>query len=247
MPSEMRAKISAGMKGIKFTEEHKANIRTSAQTRKSPPPFTKEHLRNLSKAHKGKKHTEEAKRKISASQRGSLGPNWKGGYSAKGIPTYNTYAHKISFAEKVRRCPSDNKILQVTCAYCGKFFTPKIQHIEGRLMAFNNLNNGENRFYCSASCKHECPIYHVHNWPKGFKLGTGREVQPELRQMVFERDGWECQKCGEKEPLHCHHFEGILHNPIESADADACITLCKPCHQFAHSQKGCRNVDLVCK
>ena len=246
MPEETKVKITSTMTGKQFTPEHKANIKKAAKTRKKPPPFTKEHRRNLSKAHKGRKLSEEAKRKRSA-RRGHLSGGWKGGYSTKGIPAYDTYAQKIAFAEKVRRDPGDSNILQVTCAYCGKFFTPKIQHVEGRVMGFNNLNQGENRFYCSEACKHECPIYHVHNWPKDFKIGTGREVQPELRQMVFERDNWECQKCGEKEPLHCHHFEGVLHNPIESADVDACITLCKPCHQFAHSQKGCRPVDLACK
>lgn len=51
--------------------------------------------------------------------------------------------------------------------------------------------------------------------------------------------------------LHCHHFEGIEINPIESADIDQCITLCKKCHIWDHKnpcpikdykRKPCKNV-----
>jgi 5-methylcytosine-specific restriction endonuclease McrA len=79
---------------------------------------------------------------------------------------------------------------------------------------------------------------------KGFKPSTSREVQPELRQMVFERDEWTCQRCESTTSLHCHHITGIEQNPIESADVDNCITFCKDCHKWVHSQEGCRYFDL---
>jgi hypothetical protein len=47
--------------------------------------------------------------------------------------------------------------------------------------------------------------------------------------------------------LECHHIEGILYNPIESADVDMCVTLCENCHNYIHSQRGCKYSDLVCK
>ena len=109
------------------------------------------------------------------------------------------------------------------------------------------LDNGEARFYCSQSCKSNCPIYNQKKYPKGFKKATSREVQPELRQLVFERDNWTCIKCGATSNLHCHHMEGIKHNPIESCDIDMCITLCKSCHKEVHKQKDCRYTDLRCK
>ena len=39
-------------------------------------------------------------------------------------------------------------------------------------------------------------------------------------------------------------MEGIEQNPIESADIDLGIALCKSCHDFIHSQNGCRRIDL---
>ena len=62
--------------------------------------------------------------------------------------------------------------------------------------------------------------------------------------MVFAQDSWECQLCSSIENLHCHHITGVEQNPIESADIDNCITLCKVCHKYIHSQEGCRYYDL---
>ena len=79
---------------------------------------------------------------------------------------------------------------------------------------------------------------------------TSREVQPELRQMRLEKDDYTCQKCHrtiDEAELHCHHITGVEQNPIESADLDNCITLCKKCHKWAHTQKGCRYFELMCK
>jgi hypothetical protein len=47
--------------------------------------------------------------------------------------------------------------------------------------------------------------------------------------------------------LHCHHIEGVEKNPIESADLDNTITLCKKCHKWAHTQEGCRYFELRCE
>jgi len=39
--------------------------------------------------------------------------------------------------------------------------------------------------------------------------------------MRLEMDDYVCQKCGmtiDETELHCHHIEGVMKNPIESAD-----------------------------
>jgi hypothetical protein len=75
-----------------------------------------------------------------------------------------------------------------------------------------------------------------------------QELQPELRKMVFERDDWSCIKCGSDTNLHClYHMEGLNQNPLESADVDICITLCKKCHIEVHKKKDCRYSDMRCK
>ena len=201
---------------------------------------------------KGKKISVEGRKNLSISAKkqyaeGRRPPSWKGGYSKNNIPTYNTYAPQIDWCEKVRRNKEDKNILEVKCAYCGKWYTPTIQNICDRIGALNNSNSMyEGRLYCSDECKQECPIFNQRKYPKGFKQATSREVQPELRQMVLKRDNYTCQKCGSKKFLHCHHVEGIRWEPLESADIDKCITLCKICHKLAHKKEGCGYHEMKC-
>jgi len=165
------------------------------------------------------------------------------------IVIYKTYAHQISYVEEVRGDPENEELLQVKCDYCGKWFSPKRSAIQNRIAALDGRMRGEQRLYCSEECKSLCPIFHKQKY-SAEETNTkqlSREVQPELRQMVFERDEWTCIKCGAIKSLQCHHIEGILWNPIESADIDICVTFCTKCHSEAHKDEGCRYSDLQCK
>lgn len=233
-----------------ITEEHKKNIsdslmgiKRSEKTKRKMSESTKGKNHPMWNTHHSKKH----KRKISESIKGKNHPNYKGGYTSKNIPRYDTYAHQISYAEEVRHSPEDKNVLQVKCTYCNKWYTPKLTNIISRVQVLNGNCIGEARLYCSEECKQNCPIYHKIKYPKGFKPSTSREVQPQLRQLVFERDNWTCQKCGKEENLHCHHITGIMLNPLESADVDNCITLCKDCHKFMHTLPNCGYYQLRCK
>lgn len=139
---------------------------------------------------------------------------------------------------------SSNGNLMCKCAYCGEWFEPTRLQIQSRINAIKKTCGTENRLYCSQSCKTSCPIYNQNKWPKGYKPSTSREVQPELRQLVFERDNYICQKCNKHKDnlevgIHCHHKEGILWEPLQSADMDMCITLCEDCHKEVHGIDGC--------
>lgn len=162
---------------------------------------------------------------------------------------YNTYANKISFADKVRRNKDNPDILETACTYCNDWFISTRINISTRA---KRINDDLSRLYCSDKCKKECSIYWKTNTSKDYQLVTSREVQPELRQLVFERDNWTCQKCNLhknklKVGLHCHHIKGIRWEPIESADKDKCITYCKNCHEETHQIPGCRKVDMKCR
>jgi len=213
--------------------------------------------------HEGRQRTEETKRKISEKAklrigdknpnynngnkiRGDKNPNWKGGYHTKGLPLFSTYEHQLKTYDDVRSNKKDKNILEIKCTYCGGWFIPPLSEISYRISAIRGQRKGysEHRLYCSNNCKQECPIFWKQKWPKGFKLATSREVQPELRQLVFKRDNYQCVKCVSEGPLHCHHITGIELNPIESADVDNCITLCKKCHQKVHKQDGCKYNDM---
>jgi 5-methylcytosine-specific restriction endonuclease McrA len=201
----------------------------------------------------GKHHTEEARKKMRESKRGKyVGENsysWKGGYNSNGIPLYDTYAPQLEWCEEVRRNADDPNVLEVRCTYCDKWYIPKIWQVKNRIGSLKDSYNGENRFYCSENCKHACPIYNKkpetlikEDAVRAGKmpwLELDREVQHELRQMVLERDGYVCQKCGSTENLHCHHILPVAVEPLLSADIDNCITLCADCHKAVHKLPGC--------
>lgn len=169
---------------------------------------------------------------------------WKGGLVDRNVVLFKDYVAKLSITDKVRE--GENEVLEVACSYCGRYFVPTRNQVSHRMSALDGRLTGEARFYCSSSCKKNCGVFWQRKYPKGYAKSTSREVQPELRQMVFARDNWECQICGTDDNLHCHHIEGIKQNPIESADLDNCITLCKTHHKFVHSNVGCRYFDLKC-
>jgi hypothetical protein len=192
----------------------------------------------------GKHHTEETKRKISSRARG---------YFKNNIPVYNTYAHQIDWCEKVRRNADDLNILEVQCTYCGRWYVPTINNVHHRAQFLKGSNRykGEHRLYCSEQCKQACPIYHKrpNDLMKEDAVRAGRlkwlemnrEVQPELRQMVLERDEYRCRKCGATDkPLHCHHILPVAVEPLLSADIDNCMTLCVDCHKEVHQKDGCK-------
>jgi hypothetical protein len=233
------------------TEETKRKI-SLIHKNKSVSEITRKNLSNSMSGRNngmfGKKHTEETKQKISKTRenyKGENHPNWKGGVTKNNIPFYNTFFSKLELIEECRK--TEEGCLEVKCTYCGKWFIPKRNHIKNRIESINKLSKGESRLYCNTSCKYNCPIYRQRKYEKGYKPSTSREVQPELRKLVFQRDDWTCIKCGSQSNLHCHHIEGIVQNPIESADMDLCITLCKLCHKEVHKQKDCRYNDLRCK
>lgn len=246
--SETAKKISMSNMGRAVSSETRRRLSIS-HTGKI---FSEEHRKNLSIANTGKVLSVETKKKISKNNVRRIGfsnHSWKGGVKALGITTYDTQRDKLKPYEEIRK-QKGTEALEVRCTYCNKWFTPTYKAVRSRLDAINNLNKGEQRFYCSENCKQVCPTYQKKIYPKGFKHTTSREVSTQLRQMVFERDNWICQICGKttKEiQLHCHHMDPVAQIPMFQNDIDSCITLCKDCHKMVHSRKGCRYVDLQCK
>ena len=172
---------------------------------------------------------------------------WKGGVTELSIPLYDKYAHQIDWCEDTRRDPENKDYLQVRCTNsgCKKWFMPITESVWARVSRLNSII-GEGRFYCSENCKHSCSLYRQRLYFKGNKPHQ-ESRDPDWSKMVKERDNYECQICGSTEDLIAHHFEGLEQNPIESADIDMGITLCKICERRAHKDKGCRYVDLTKK
>lgn len=158
---------------------------------------------------------------------------------------FSTYASQLSFAEQVNE--SEEGLLICKCTYCGKTFTPTNSQVGDRIVALNNDNKGEARFYCSENCKKACPIYGRVKYPKGFKKATSREVPAEFRQFALKEKNYTCEKCGSTEDgLHVHHIEGYTEQPMFVADIVNVMVVCKTCHVKIHSQKGCNYNDYHC-
>jgi len=162
--------------------------------------------------------------------------------------TFKRFGNKLTIDESPK-IASDMCSLEVRCKYCNRYFIPTISAVKRRIASLIGNQGGSQYLYCSSNCQNSCSLYNQKMFPKGF-IGLhqpSREVQAELRQMVFEIDGWECQRCGvttQEAELHCHHLTGVELNPIESADVDNCITLCKLHHNELHSRKGCTYADF---
>jgi len=165
-------------------------------------------------------------------------------YAKNNIPVYDTYVKQLEpYGVSCRKNKEDSNVLEVKCMYCDRWYIPTLSSIWSKIQCINGNSLGECNLYCSNECKQACPTYKQILYPKGFKddkTNTSREVQPALRKLVLKRDNYTCQRCGATDiELHCHHYEGIEVNPIESADADNCITLCKNCHNDIHKADKC--------
>jgi len=240
------------MFGKHWSEEVRNKIRktlTGKYCGENSPMFgthqSEETKKKLREANFGKVASEETKCKMRQLV-GEKGHNWKGGLVSKNLASYDTYAPQISWCESVRRDPEEESILQVKCAYCGRWYKPTMKAVSHRVENLNGKTTSEARFYCSDGCKQACPIYKQRTRYKFQKGDYTREVQAQLRQMVFERDNWACIKCTNTKELHCHHIEGIRWEPLESTDIDKCVTLCKNCHKQIHKIEGCNPSDMRC-
>lgn len=201
----------------------------------------------------GKTHSKEVRKRLSDFRKemtGEKSSRWRGGVHKNNIALYETYHSKLSWCEEVRRDPEDEKMLNVKCAFCGKWYRPTRTSVLNRDKALSgkliNRYASENRFYCSEKCKKLCPVFEQKKYPKDNKPYYSRIDQKEWSNLVKTRDCFRCVKCGSTENLIAHHKEGIRWEPLESADIDMGITLCKKCEREVHSTEGCKVSDMRC-
>ncbi len=173
---------------------------------------------------------------------------------------YDIYYEKLKpyYGEDIRQDPENPELIQVRCYNhsCREWFNPTNNQVSNRLIAINNISRGSANMYCSEDCKKSCAVYNKRKYPEGMSpKEMSREVQPELRKLVLERDNYTCQRegCGKSLSefpdlvLHCHHKFPLNEDPVCSADIDNCITVCAECHKIIHTTvPGCTYAELRC-
>jgi len=206
-----------------------------------------------------KEHFRKQKRK-SLKKTSSVVKQRKKNYYTSLLKYESKLTKRLSKYEEVRQDSDNPELAQVKCTYhnCKKvWFNPTVMQASNRLKAINN-GIGELRFYCSDECKNKCPMYWQKDDKKVLVQGNPeiiqeellKEVDPEFREMVFERDNYTCCNCGRSKDeypdliLQCHHIESKTLNPMMDCDLDNAKTLCFECHLKAHQKDGCKYYQL---
>lgn len=115
----------------------------------------------------------------------SNNPNWKGGYYTNDIPFYDTYSLQISFCESVRKNQNDINILEVKCAYCGKWYIPKLTDVCGRIQALNGrITTGTEHVYIV--------LRNVRKSAQFIIKSNGLKVSNQLHQEKFNQNSDKC-------------------------------------------------------
>jgi len=59
------------------------------------------------------------------------------------------------------------------------------------------------------------------------------------KKAVFERDNYTCRKCSTNECLHAHHIKKQKEFPELRFDVCNGLTLCRRCHSYLHGKENC--------
>ena len=165
----------------------------------------------------------------------------RGKKSRESNACFESMKNKLTIDEKPR-LGKDGHSLEVKCKYCKQYFIPTKADAWRRALAITGHNKGECNLYCSEECKITCSTYNS----RGVIINkTYRESIPEeLRQIVFKRCNYICEKCGVNKATICHHIHPVAYEPMLQADPDSCMGVCEKCHDKIHHQPGCTYPEL---
>ena len=176
----------------------------------------------------------------------------KGDVVRLNIPLYNTYAKQL---EPVEETKDIEDVLYVRCSLCGKWFMPKRTIVDMRAQYIKGNIDRENRFYCSDTCKNNCPIFNKRKYPAGSnprkhrnknKLFTDYELAVWSRE-VLKRANYICEFCGSNATI-AHHELPKKTNPFFALDPINGVACCSECHnKYGHRDKNCLYISLANK
>ena len=151
-------------------------------------------------------------------------------YNYKGACLCNCGNKKAWHANKCRAC---NTIGLADCISCGD-----------KLSVYKNSNQ-----YNTGLCQKCYKGDKSKRWNEQLSI---EERQPfrtkmpqyyEWRNLVFSRDNYTCQKCGDNKGgnLCSHHIENYSEVKDKRFEVSNGITLCEPCHIRFHKENGWKN------
>ncbi len=118
----------------------------------------------------------------------------------------------------------------------GGWFTPTYSQFYERIRQIEKNGNDHCCFYCSKECKLQCPLYNLKSDPfKDISNPYTHEEYNTWKEIILKQDNYECQRCGSKANLHCHHIIPVKLEPLFALDPDNGIVLCENCHyKYGH-------------
>lgn len=134
----------------------------------------------------------------------------------------------------IDRCKNIRYCYVEECNTCGK---PFLGHV------------GAKNLYCSAECNATCykcgprpelrgensPAWNPDKTDEERVVGRQYPEYSEWRLLVYERDGFTCQVCGQvRGDINAHHLEAYNNAPELRTTLSNGITLCETCHKDFH-------------
>ena len=156
---------------------------------------------------------------------------------------------------------------EYTCEICGKKFKSSQHQNANRFCSrkcYNKFHNIKDKiricpvcgkkFEAKTSedkyCSQECHLKNLHfiykgeqhwNWQGGISKENNNRDSNEYKQwrkQVYQRDNYECKKCGSKIKLNAHHILSWKYYPNLRYEVSNGITLCENCHIKIHQKYG---------
>ena len=138
----------------------------------------------------------------------------------KPLVYWKTQYPLFSKVEELKEDEYGEIVVQCKNEKCKQWFKPTYVQLYERIRQVESeYGNGGLYFYCSDECKNSCILYGLKSDPYSEnELPYTQEEYNIWNRAVLEQDIFECQKCGSKENLHCHHINPVKTHPHLALD-----------------------------